>query len=83
MIGNEIHNLAQKLWPINRSITGEGVRETLKVISSIIPNLKAYSVPSQTKVFDWVVDGIFGINRLLGRILEGILWFPGNVLDEG
>ena len=55
LIGNEIHNLAQKLWPINRSITGEGVRETLKVISSIIPNLKTYSVPSHTKVFDWVV----------------------------
>ena len=55
MIGNEIHNLATKLWPINRSITGEGVRQTLKIISNILPKLKIYSVPSKTKVFDWVV----------------------------
>jgi aminopeptidase-like protein len=55
MIGNEIYNLATKLWPINRSITGQGVRETLNVISDILPNLKIHSVPSQTKVFDWTV----------------------------
>ena len=30
MIGKDIHQFAQELWPINRSITGEGVRETLK-----------------------------------------------------
>ena len=55
MIGNEIYNLATKLWPINRSITGEGVRETLNIISELLPSLKIYSVPSKTKVFDWVV----------------------------
>ena len=55
MIGNEIHNLATELWPINRSITGQGVRQTLKIISNILPKLKIYSVPSKTKVFDWVV----------------------------
>ena len=55
MIGNEIYDLATKLWPINRSITGQGVRETLNVISDILPNLKIHSVPSQTKVFDWTV----------------------------
>jgi len=55
MMGNEIYNLATKLWPINRSITGQGVRETLNVISDILPNLKIHSVPSQTKVFDWTV----------------------------
>lgn len=55
MLGNEIYNLATKLWPINRSITGEGVRETLNIISELLPSLKIYSVPSKTKVFDWVV----------------------------
>tara|TARA_Y100000996_G_scaffold382360_1_gene337506 strand:- start:1369 stop:2673 length:1305 start_codon:yes stop_codon:yes gene_type:complete len=54
-IGYQIHELATKLWPLNRSITGEGVRETLKIISDILPKLKIYSVPSHTKVFDWVV----------------------------
>ena len=55
MIGNEIYDLATKLWPINRSITGQGVRDTLNIISDILPNLKIHSVPSQTKVFDWTV----------------------------
>lgn len=55
MIGKEIHNLATKLWPINRSITGQGVRDTLRIISEIIPNLKIFSIPTKTKVFDWNV----------------------------
>ena len=35
MIGNEIHNFARELWPLNRSLTGEGVRETLKKLKSL------------------------------------------------
>ncbi|MDA8612572.1 DUF4910 domain-containing protein [Candidatus Pelagibacter bacterium] len=54
-IGNQIHELARDLWPINRSITGDGVRKTFKIISKILPKLKVYSVPSHTKVFDWTV----------------------------
>ena len=54
-IGHQIHELATKLWPINRSITGEGVRETLKIISEILPKLKVRSLPSHTKVFDWTI----------------------------
>jgi aminopeptidase-like protein len=55
MIGNEIHQFAKELWPINRSITGEGVRETLKKISTHLTKLDIKSVPSGTKVFDWVI----------------------------
>ena len=54
-IGHKIHKLASKLWPLNRSITGKGVRETLKIIFDILPELKVYSVPSNEKVFDWIV----------------------------
>ena len=36
MIGKEIHNFATSLWPINRSLTGEGVRETLLAIKEHI-----------------------------------------------
>ena len=35
MIGNKIHALAQKLWKINRSITGEGVRHTLAELKQL------------------------------------------------
>ena len=55
MIGKEIHNFALKLWPLNRSITGEGLRETLKEISEHLPDLKIKSFKSDLKVFDWKV----------------------------
>ena len=54
-IGEEIHNFAVELWSLNRSITGSGVRETLKQTQKILPNLKIYEVASGTQVFDWIV----------------------------
>lgn len=50
-----MHDFAHELWPINRSLTGEGNRKTLEIISRHIPNLKTHSIPSKTKVFDWEV----------------------------
>jgi aminopeptidase-like protein len=55
MIGYEIHDFARQLWSLNRSITGEGVRETLLKIANHLPNMIVHSVPSGTKVFDWTV----------------------------
>jgi aminopeptidase-like protein len=56
VLGYQIHNFAKKLWKINRSITGEGVRETLeKIKKEHLQYLNIESVPSGTKVFDWVV----------------------------
>ena len=55
MIGNDIHQFARTLWPINRSITGEGVRLTLEHIRSHLPGLQIESVPSGTVAFDWTV----------------------------
>lgn len=56
MIGQEIHRLAQVLWPLNRSITGDGVRETLRIIQRLhLPALTIHEVPTGTPVFDWVV----------------------------
>jgi len=56
VIGNNIHSFASKLWSINRSITGEGVRQTLAYIKNeYLTDLKIESVPSGTKVFDWIV----------------------------
>lgn len=50
-----MYELAKKLYPICRSITGNGVRETLNVLKEICPTLKVFEVPSGTKVFDWEV----------------------------
>ena len=55
MIGKSIHDFAKQLWPINRSITGEGVRATLNQVKQHLPDLKIKSVASGTEVFDWVV----------------------------
>ncbi len=53
-IGEQMYVLIKRLFPICRSITGDGVRETLKIISEIIP-VQIHEVPSGTKVFDWTV----------------------------
>jgi aminopeptidase-like protein len=45
MIGYEIHDFARQLWSLNRSITGEGVRETLLRISNHLPNMMVHSIP--------------------------------------
>lgn len=54
-IGQQMYDLAGRLFPIFRSITGDGVRETLAVIAEYIPRMKIYEVPSGTPVFDWTV----------------------------
>ena len=63
MIGDEIHKFANKLWKINRSITGEGVRETLTHIKKCLPNLTIESVSSGKKVFDWVVPPEWHVSK--------------------
>ena len=62
MIGKKIYNFAETLWPINRSLTGDGVRETLLEIKKHIPNLKVHEVNTGTKAFDWTVPKEWRIN---------------------
>lgn len=57
--GQEIYALAEKLFPICRSITGEGVRQTLEVLSGVLAEdgieLITHEIPSGTQAFDWTV----------------------------
>jgi aminopeptidase-like protein len=53
-IGQELHQFAAELYPICRSITGDGVRRTLTVIQEKIP-LRTFEVSTGTPVFDWIV----------------------------
>jgi aminopeptidase-like protein len=53
-IGLEMQRLIAELYPICRSITGNGFRETLQVVRRHIP-LEITEVPSGTSVFDWTV----------------------------
>ncbi len=52
--GHDMHNLIKRLFPICRSITGDGTRETLKILQEYVP-LKIMEVPTGTTVFDWTV----------------------------
>ena len=53
--GREMYEFAGKLFPIGRSLTGEGVRRSLGMIKELIPELEIKEVPSGTQVFDWTV----------------------------
>jgi aminopeptidase-like protein len=54
-LGKEMYGWAVDLFPINRSLTGDGVRQTLQYIRNIIPEMEINEVPSGTKCFDWTV----------------------------
>jgi aminopeptidase-like protein len=53
-LGQSMQQLMSELYPICRSITGNGVRETLKILQKQIP-LEIREVPTGTEVFDWNV----------------------------
>ncbi|MCG7852232.1 MAG: DUF4910 domain-containing protein, partial [Methanosarcinaceae archaeon] len=60
-IGKRMHDLIRELYPVCRSITGNGVRETLNIIAKHIP-CKSVEVPTGTKVFDWTVPKEWNIS---------------------
>ncbi len=53
--GEDMHALATRLFPICRSLTGDGVRETLSVLQEHLPDLAVHEVPSGTACFDWTI----------------------------
>jgi aminopeptidase-like protein len=53
-LGLAMHDLARRLLPICRSITGPGVRETLGILKESIP-IQVHEVPTGTPVFDWTI----------------------------
>ena len=63
MIDNKLYNLGKKIFRINRSITGNGVRETLKHIKKELKNLKIFEIKSGTKVYDWKVPPEWNVKK--------------------
>lgn len=68
--GEEMYTLAKKLFPICRSITGEGLRQSLRIIQEYIP-LEIHEVPSGTPVFDWIVPKEWNIREAWVKDPEG------------
>ncbi len=65
-----MRRLAAELYPICRSITGEGLRQTLRVIGQEIP-LEIREVPSGTRLFDWTVPNEWNVRRAFIEALDG------------
>ena len=51
----KMHNLCRELFPICRSITGDGFRQSLAILQKHLPELKVVEVPTGTECFDWVI----------------------------
>ncbi|HEY6728110.1 MAG TPA: DUF4910 domain-containing protein [Polyangiaceae bacterium] len=68
--GDALYALVAELYPICRSITGAGVRETLDRLSAVVP-LERVEVPSGTKVLDWTVPLEWNIRDAFIRAPSG------------
>jgi aminopeptidase-like protein len=61
-LGGELVELMEELFPLPRSLTGDGVRATLRVLARELP-LEIVETPSGTPVFDWVVPREWNLRR--------------------
>lgn len=66
-----LFSLMERMYPICRSITGNGVRETMKIIQEIIP-LEVKEIPTGTIVFDWEVPEEWNISDAYIENVDGI-----------
>ena len=82
MIGQELHSVAKLLFPICRSITGNGVRETLAILSDRFVPFDIHEVRSGTSCFDWTIPQEWNIDhaRLIGPDGGTIVDFRDNSL---
>ena len=60
-IGTDMYKLIDELFPICRSITGNGVWQTLEILKKII-DIEIHEIPTKTKVFDWEVPKEWNIS---------------------
>lgn len=61
MFGEEMYGWARDLWDFPRSLTGEGVRETLRYLQEVVPDLVIHEIPTGASAFDWSVPNEWAI----------------------
>ena len=78
----DMYALLLRLFPICRSITGDGVRRTLAILREELPEMRVVEVPSGTRVFDWIVPDEWNIRSavLTGPDGEAVADFADNNL---
>ena len=65
--GEEMYELVERLYPLCRSITGDGVRATLGIVDEYIP-LRMHEVPTGTRVLDWTVPASDAARSTASRV---------------
>ncbi|GAB2823923.1 DUF4910 domain-containing protein [Alpinimonas psychrophila] len=70
--GLTMHGWVADLMPICRSLSGDGVRETLKYFGALQPSLEIKEVPTGTTVADWIVPKEWRIREAYVETIEGL-----------
>lgn len=80
--GQYMYDIAKRIFPICRSITGNGTRKTLKILQEYLPSLEIKEIPSGTKCFDWTIPKEWNITDAYIKDSKGntILDFKQNNL---
>ena len=69
--GESMHALATRLFPIPRSLTGDGVRQTLSILGEFVDGLLIHEIPSGTQCFDWTVPDEWKIREAFIECPDG------------
>jgi aminopeptidase-like protein len=80
--GTKMYSLASRMFPICRSLTGNGFRESLQMIRQVHPEFVVHEVPSGTQVFDWTIPKEWNVSEayILGPDGSRIVDFKENNL---
>ena len=81
-VGPKMHGWASVLFPIARSLTGPGIRETLEYLKDLLPALEIQSIASGSSVFDWTVPDEWTIHSgyIEDEVGQKIIDFANNNL---
>ena len=69
--GQQLYDLAARLFPICRSLTGNGFRESLRILTEGLADFQTYEIPTGTQVFDWTVPKEWNIRGGYIETLDG------------
>ena len=70
-LGAELHDRIRRLYPICRSITGNGVRETLRILNEEI-DVHVQEIPTGARAFDWVIPKEWNIKDAYIKTSDGV-----------